>query len=112
MDKILYHTLLIDFYGELLTKKQKETFETYFFDNLSLSEVGEMNNVSRQSVNDLLRRTEEILIDYEKKLKLVENYLTQKNKKEIILEYIDNKLIHNENLDLLKLREMIRDITE
>lgn len=109
MDKILYYTLLIDFYGELLTKKQRETFETYFFDDMSLAEVGEMNNVSRQSVNDLLRRTEKILIGYEKKLKLVENYLTEKDKIYLILKHIDD-LILSGNTDLSELRKMVESI--
>lgn len=74
MEKILHITLLYDFYGELLTKKQQEVLNMYYLDDLSLSEIASELDISRQAVRDQLKRTEGILNEYEEKLKLVEKF--------------------------------------
>ncbi|MBR5467690.1 MAG: YlxM family DNA-binding protein [Firmicutes bacterium] len=79
MDDILQATLLFDFYGELLTEKQKNIFSMYHLEDLTLSEIGEEQGISRQAVRDQLKRTENILIEYEKKLKLVEKFQEHQN---------------------------------
>lgn len=79
MDEILMTTLLFDFYGELLTQKQKTIFELFHLNDLSLTEIGCELNISRQAVRDQLKRTEKILLDYEEKLKLVEKFAEQKS---------------------------------
>ena len=71
MDERLYCTLLYDFYGGLLTEKQREMFEGYYCNDLSLREIGEPVGVSRQAVSDLLKRTKNLLLDYEARLALV-----------------------------------------
>ncbi|MCI9354010.1 MAG: HTH domain-containing protein [Firmicutes bacterium] len=78
MKEILQLTLLYDFYGELLTEKQKLVYEMYYQNDLSLSEIGEELSISRQAVRDQLKRAEKILQNYEKKLQLVERFLKQK----------------------------------
>lgn len=78
VDDILKLTLLFDFYGELLTAKQKDAFSLYYQNDLSLSEIAAEQGVSRQAVQDQLKRTEKILLDYEDKLGLVEKFLHQK----------------------------------
>ena len=78
MDEILHLTLLYDFYGELLTEKQKQVFDLHYQDDLSLSEIGEELSISRQAVWDQLKRTEKILMDYEQKLGLVARFQAQK----------------------------------
>ena len=55
MDEILHLTLLYDFYGELLTEKQKQVFDLHYQDDLSLSEIGEELSISRQAVRDQLK---------------------------------------------------------
>lgn len=72
-------TMLYDFYGQLLTDKQKDVIEMYYLNDFSLSEIGEKNNITRQSVLDMLKRAENSLMFYEGKLKLVERYLKQKD---------------------------------
>ena len=57
MDEILHLTLLYDFYGELLTEKQKQVFDLHYQDDLSLSEIGEELSISRQAVRDQLKRS-------------------------------------------------------
>ena len=75
MDDILQLTLLYDFYGELLTEKQKQVYELHYQNDLSLTEIGEELSISRQ---DQLKRTEKILLDYEEKLQLVSRFQAQK----------------------------------
>lgn len=78
MKEILQLTLLYDFYGELLTEKQRLVYEMYYQNDLSLSEIGEELSISRQAVRDQLKRAENILRNYENKLQLVERFLKQK----------------------------------
>lgn len=78
MEKILQMTLLYDFYGELLTERQKSVFELYYLNDLSLNEISEEYNITRQAVRDMLKRTEKLLLRFEAKLLLVERFLSQK----------------------------------
>ena len=80
MDKILARALLYDFYGELLTAHQKEIYEQFVLDDLSLSEIAESEGISRQGVHDLVRRCQKALEGYEAKLHLVEKFLAVKEK--------------------------------
>ena len=80
MNKILEQTLLYDFYGELLTPHQKEIYEQFVLDDLSLSEIAEGAGISRQGVHDLVRRCQNALEEYEEKLRLVERFLSIKEK--------------------------------
>ena len=82
MDDILQATLLFDFYGELLTQKQKTIFSMFHLEDLTLSEIGEELGISRQAVRDQLKRTEGILLEYENKLGLVERF--EENKKAVM----------------------------
>ena len=70
-----YHmTLLFDFYGELRTDKQKELFDLYYNDDLSLTEISETVGISRQGARDAIVRAEATLLDTEKKVGLVKKY--------------------------------------
>ena len=80
MNRILEQALLYDFYGELLTKHQKEVYEQFILDDLSLSEIAESAGISRQGVHDLIRRCQKSLEGYEEKLHLVERFLSVKEK--------------------------------
>jgi len=59
---------LIDTYGKMLTEKQFEIMTSYYFDNLTLSEIGDNYNISRQAVNDCLAQSTKILLNLEDKL--------------------------------------------
>ena len=63
--------LLFDFYGALLTERQKEFVKLYFCDDLSLGEIAQRFKISRQAVHDTLKTARESLEEYEKKLNLV-----------------------------------------
>ena len=68
MDEILKQTLLYDFYGELLTKHQKEIYEQAVLEDYSLSEIAQTAGISRQGVHDTLARAEQLLEGYEQTL--------------------------------------------
>ncbi len=80
MEKFVEYTYLYDFYGELLTKHQRWIYEAVVFDDLSLAEAAERVNISRQAVHDTIKRCNAALEDYEKKLHLVERFMTLKKK--------------------------------
>ncbi len=71
MDDTFLRTMLFDFYGDLLTDKQKEYYDLHYMSDLSLFEIAEMNGTSRQAVWDILRRAEQTLRDIEAKTGLV-----------------------------------------
>ena len=104
MEKILENTLLYDFYGELLTEKQRRLFEMHFYDDLSLGEIGDIEGISRQGVSRQLKRCEEALREYEAKLKLVEKFLKIKEKTETMTELLDglDKAGDRKRIDELK----------
>lgn len=72
MDKKIYLNNLYDYYCDLFTEKQKEYFEEYYFNDLSLSEIAENNQVSRNAVHGQIKIIEEKLEYYESILKLYE----------------------------------------
>lgn len=74
MDKILRQSLLYDFYGELLTERQKAIYEDIILNDLSYTEVAREEGISRQSVYDLVKRCDRILEEYEDKLHLVDKF--------------------------------------
>ena len=82
--------ILYDFYGELLNDKQREYFEDYYFNNLSLGEISENVGVSRNAVHKNIKSSEEKLYFYEEKLGLY-----QKRK-------LMEKLLLNDDLEEIK----------
>ncbi|MBC8567261.1 YlxM family DNA-binding protein [Mogibacterium sp. NSJ-24] len=74
IDDITQASLLYDFYGQLLSKRQSQVMELYHEENLSLSEIASEFNISRQGVHDALKNAEKALSEYERKLGLVEKF--------------------------------------
>ncbi len=75
MDERTYLTILYDYYGELFNDKQKEYFEDYYFNNLSLGEISQNLDVSRNAIHKQIKNMELKLKEYESKLKLHEKSL-------------------------------------
>lgn len=75
MEKFVEQALLYDFYGELLTERQRQVYESVVLEDYSLSEVAEELKISRQGVHDMIKRCNHILEGYEEKLHLVEKFL-------------------------------------
>ena len=75
MEKFVEQTLLYDFYGELLTERQQQVYESVVLEDYSLSEVAEDLGISRQGVHDMIKRCNHTLEEYETRLHLVEKFL-------------------------------------
>ena len=73
-ERIVIMGRLYDFYGQLLTEKQRKIYEEVRFGDLSLSEAAELYGVSRQGIHDMLHRVEKTLDGYEEKLGLVKQF--------------------------------------
>ena len=84
MGKNLENGVLLDLYGKLLTEKQYDVLDLYYNDDLSLAEIAEQYNISRQGVHDAIKRGEELLINYEAVLSLAQQ---QKQYKNLLLEF-------------------------
>ena len=72
--KTLRMNYLCDFYQSLLTNKQRNYLELFYLEDYSLSEIADTFNVSRQAVYDNIRRTGDLVEDYEKKLELYQKF--------------------------------------
>ena len=85
MNEIVMQSLLYDFYGELLTDNQKEIYEQFILEDLSLGEIAKERGISRQGVHDTIRRCEKTLEGYEEKLSLIQKFLQSKKSYAIII---------------------------
>lgn len=74
IERNLQLTLLFDFYGELLTKRQQQIFKSYLYNDSSLGEIAEELNISRQAVLDCLKKAEKQLFDLESKLGMLNKF--------------------------------------
>lgn len=81
----LKYSVLFDYYGELFTDKQKEYFTDYYFNNLTLQEIADNNNVTKNAVHKNIKDILQKLEYYEEKLNLYSN----KQKIEKLIENID-----------------------
>lgn len=109
MKSLLEQALLYDFYGELLTDHQKEVYEQFVLEDLSLSEIAESAGISRQGVHDLIKRCNKLLEGYEAKLHLVEKFLSVKKKVQEINELLDSE---SEDKVIQSVRQIAGDILE
>ena len=89
LDKVLRLVMLYDFYGSLLTDKQSLSLEMHYLKDFSLTEIASELGVSRQAVHDILKRAEQIMVDYEEKLKFVERYQREQQTLQHIYDLID-----------------------
>lgn len=92
-------SLLLDYYGELLTNHQKEILDEYFNEDLSMNEIADNYGISKAAVQDLIKRSLVQMYEYEKKLKLVSRARSfdillndMKNEKNEILDKYIKKL--------------------
>lgn len=109
-NKPLEMCLLFDFYGEMLTDKQKEMFDLYYNEDLSLAEISEHVGITRQGVRDSIVRAERALREMEEKLGLVARYgRTEVNTDQMLadlhtLKMINSNQLHNEEISRLLTR--------
>ncbi|QKG84644.1 YlxM family DNA-binding protein [Kroppenstedtia pulmonis] len=88
LEKTTQVNLLYDFYGPLLTERQRNLFELYYHEDWSLSEIAEYHGISRQAVFEGIKRAQKTLEDWEKGLRLSQRHLCRRE----IVEAIRQKL--------------------
>ena len=81
-DSRLMQSMLLDFYGELLTEKQRECYDLHYNEDLSLSEIAEQSGISRQGVWDNIRRAEASLRQIEEKTGLIRRFTQNQEARE------------------------------
>lgn len=112
-EKNLSISLLLDFYGDVLSDRQNEMLGMYYNEDCSLSEIAENFNISRQGVRSVLKKGETILLDMENKLQLASRFIKVREKSSEIafeLEKI-NSDINNDEISS-KIHSLIREIQE
>ncbi len=95
MAKDLNIIILLDIYGHLLTEKQRFAIDLYYNEDLSLAEIAEEINISRQGVRESIKQGEKRLIEYEKTLGLVkrfQNISAQLKKINELIEPLDSDI--------------------
>ena len=104
-------TMLFDFYGEVLTERQKEFFDLYYNEDLSLSEIAENYGISRQGVRDVIVRAEGVMQEIEDKTGLLKRFMQMQTRVDAILSAAQEIKLMNyrqyENQNLNKLADRI-----
>ncbi len=103
-EKTIHITMLLDFYGVLLTDKQQAYMQYYFNENLSLQEIANVYEVSRNAIYDSIQRTIKQLDQYEKKLLLFEKFTNR----QAIINHIKKE--YASNLELTKLINELEEL--
>ena len=80
MEKNVKVSVLMSIYGKLLTEKQYEILDNYYNSDLSLSEIAENMNITRQAVRDIIKKGENKLFEFEEKLEIMKRTLQQEKK--------------------------------
>lgn len=102
-------TLLFDFYGELLTERQREFYDLYYNEDFSLAEIAENAGITRQGVRDVLVRSEATLREIEEKTGLMARFLEVRRG----LERLEERLGSVEALNQRSLRSVpLAELTE
>ena len=104
--------VLYDFYGELLTDHQKEVYEQFVLEDLSLGEIAREEGISRQGVHDLVKRCSQTLKGYEEKLHLVEKFVSVREKVKQIDELLDGYEKENAEELVADIRKISDEIIE
>ena len=105
-------TMLFDFYGELLTERQKEFYELYYDEDLSLSEIAENYGISRQGVRDVIVRAEAIMTDLEDKTGLMKRFMLMQQQVQAILDAAEKiQTVNYRQYDNPELARLANEIT-
>ena len=96
MEKRVQLSILLNIYGNLLTDKQRNIMDLYYNFDLSLSEIAEHTNTSRQAVYDIIKRCNKLLMQYEKKLDLMNRKFKLKESTDTVLNMLDS-IINSDN---------------
>ena len=98
--------MLFDFYGDLLTDRQKEFYDLYYNEDLSLAEIAESYGISRQGVRDVIVRAEAAMTEIEDKTHIIRRYFQTRGQIEAIdqaadrlLQMVNERSYRDESLD-------------
>lgn len=97
-------SILVDLYGVLLTDKQRDILILYYNDDLSLAEIAEIMNTSRQAVFDLIKRCHKMLLEYESKLNLLESENKKNDIKNNLLNMLDS--LSKQDTDIIEIEKI------
>lgn len=116
MEKNIEISLLFDFYKPLLSSSRQQAVELYYNDDLSLGEIAQQLNITRQAVRDLVKRSEKQLYKFEselglfKRFQIVENGLDEICRKaDVILNNTDNSEIKKAAEEICALAESLKE---
>lgn len=109
LDRVERIVLLNDFYGPLLTEKQRDVMHLYYENDWSLAEIAQSMDISRQAVYDLLRRASVALEDYETRLGLMEKFLASRVRWQEIYGLLENGIDHER---VQRALELIKELNE
>ena len=101
MEERMIISLLLDFYGALLTERQRECYTLHHEDDMSLGEIAEEMHISRQAVHDNIERAKASMEGYEQKLHLIEQYLLRRKIVKQIREELVSAAITSESIQSL-----------
>ena len=105
-------TMLFDFYGEVLTPRQKEFFDPYYNEDLSLAEIAENYGISRQGVRDVIVRAEAIMTDLEDKTGLMKRFMLMQQQVQAILDAAEKiQTVNYRQYDNPELARLANEIT-
>ena len=102
MEKNVKISMLLDTYGKLLTEKQYKLLDDYYNNDLSLSEIAENEEITRQAVRDNLKKGENNLFEYEEKLGFMKKTIEQEENIESIISEIEKVEKNGSEKDALK----------
>ena len=102
-------SLLMDYYGSLLTDKQRDIMEWYYNDDLSLAEIAEVNKTSRQAIHDLIKRCYKQLLSYESKLNLLQKSMNREQKIIDFLDFLKSKYSIEEE-DIIQYKNKLENL--
>ena len=105
VQKNLEISLLLDFYGDLLTEKQREVTEMYYNDDMSLSEIAEIVGITRQGVRDAIKRSEQVMTEFEAKVGFCAKYLQMREGVDSIVRISRNIAAQNKGYSYSKITD-------
>lgn len=108
MEKHVEISMLCQIYGKILTEKQYEFINDYYNNDLSLSEIAENSNITRQAVRDVIKKGENKLFELEEKLSFMKRMLNQEKQIQLILEQLNKIQETSSDKKAQKILETIR----
>lgn len=112
MSKDLEQSVLLDFYGQLLTDKQRNLMQLYYNEDLSLGEISELSDITRQGVQDSIRRSSQQLSQLEQKLGMVARDRRHQQRYQTAQEIAMQMALISKKFGAVKLQELTLQLDE